>query len=296
MEFWGLIIPFITLCLYAGMFLANGSILYGILFARYMTDASRTHLARVLAIGAWIGFGATCLRVPAAAGNLGGDLASAVDPQFMGLMMGTSLGLSTVLAALGFIMAATLPRVVEARRPIAGGVTVAVIAASFAIHGHAVLGGLMTGLLLVVHLSCVAVWLGAFLPLRRLCMLADSDAPAHDELADIAHQFARVASWAVGALVISGGGFAAYLTGSLTALFTTAYGLVLLAKIGLVAGLLGLAALNRFRLVPDLRGGDISAAARLQTSINLEIAVVAVILTLTAVLTNALALPMPLPM
>jgi putative copper resistance protein D len=100
----------------------------------------------------------------------------------------------------------------------------------------------------------------------------------------------------VGALVISGGGFAAYLTGSLTALFTTAYGLVLLAKIGLVAGLLGLAALNRFRLVPDLRGGDISAAARLQTSINLEIAVVAVILTLTAVLTNALALPMPLPM
>ena len=67
---------------------------------------------------------------------------------------------------MGFIMAATLSRVVEARRPIGGGVTVAVIAASFAIHGHAVLGGLMTGLLLVVHLSCVAVWLGAFLPLR----------------------------------------------------------------------------------------------------------------------------------
>ena len=108
MEFWGLIIPVITLGLYAGMFLANGSILYGIMFARHMTDGSQTHLARVLAIGAWIGIAATCLRVPAAAGNLGGDLASAVDPQFLGLMMGTSLGLSTVLAALGFIMAATL--------------------------------------------------------------------------------------------------------------------------------------------------------------------------------------------
>ena len=92
MEFWGLIIPVITLGLYAGMFLANGSILYGIIFARHMTDGSQTHLARVLAIGACIGIAATCLRVPAAAGNLGGDLASAVDPQFLGLMMGTSLG------------------------------------------------------------------------------------------------------------------------------------------------------------------------------------------------------------
>ena len=57
MEFWGLIIPFITLWLYAGMFLANGSILYGILFARYMTDASRTHLARVWPSGHGSGLG-----------------------------------------------------------------------------------------------------------------------------------------------------------------------------------------------------------------------------------------------
>ena len=294
MEFWSLIIPVVSLCLYAGMFLANGSILYGILFARYMNDGSRAHLAWLLAIGAWIGIAATCMRVPAAAGNLGGDLASAVDPQFLGLMMGTSLGLSTVLAALGFIMAATLPRVVAARRSIAGVATIAVIATSFAIHGHAVLGGVMTGLLLVIHLSCVAVWLGAFLPLRRLCMLVDKDAAALGELADIAHHFARVASWAVGMLVISGGGFAACLTGSLAAVFTTAYGLVLLAKIGVVTGLLGLAALNRYRLVPALRDGDRSAAARLKASINLEIAGAAVILALTAVLTSSLALPVPM--
>lgn len=294
MEFWSLIIPVVSLCLYAGMFLANGSILYGILFARYMNDGSRAHLAWLLAIGAWIGIAATCMRVPAAAGNLGGDLASAVDPQFLGLMMGTSLGLSTVLAALGFIMAATLPRVVAARRSIVGVATIAVIATSFAIHGHAVLGGVMTGLLLVIHLSCVAVWLGAFLPLRRLCMLVDRDAAALGELADIAHHFARVASWAVGMLVISGGGFAACLTGSLAAVFTTAYGLVLLAKIGAVTGLLGLAALNRYRLVPALRDGDRSAAARLKASINLEIAGAAVILALTAVLTSSLALPVPM--
>ena len=294
MEFWSLIIPVVSLCLYAGMFLANGSILYGILFARYMNDSSRAHLARLLAIGAWIGIAATCMRVLAAAGNLGGDMASAVDAQLLGLMMGTSLGQSTVLAALGFIMAATLPRVVAARRPITGVATIAVIATSFAIHGHAVLGGLMTSLLLVIHLSCVAVWLGAFLPLRRLCMLADRDAAALRELADIAHHFAHVASWAVGMLVISGGGFAAYLTGSLAAVFTTTYGLVLLAKIGFVTGLLGLAALNRYKLVPALRDGNGSAAARLKASINLEIAGAAVILTLTAVLTSSLALPVPM--
>lgn len=294
MEFWSIIILVVSLCLYAGMFLANGSILYGILFTRYMNDGSRAHLARLLAIGAWIGIAATCMRVPAAAGNLGGDMASALDPQFLGLMMGTSLGLSTVLAAIGFIMVVTLPRVVAARRSIAGVATIAVIVTSFAIHGHAVLGGLMTGLLLVIHLSCVAVWLGAFLPLRRLCMLVDRDAAALRELADIAHHFARVASLILGMLVISGGGFAAYLTGSLAAVFTTAYGLVLLAKIGVVTGLLGLAALNRYRLVPALRDGDRSAAARLKASINLEIAGATVILALTAVLTSSLALPVPM--
>jgi len=43
MEFWSLIIPVVSLCLYAGMFLANGSILYGILFAHYINDGSRAH-------------------------------------------------------------------------------------------------------------------------------------------------------------------------------------------------------------------------------------------------------------
>ena len=76
------------------------------------------------------------------------------------------------------------------------------------------------------------------------------------------------------------------------ALLTSAYGLTLLAKIGLVAGLLGLAARNRFRIVPALQAGDLSAVRNLRDSIDREIIFALVILAMSSLLTSSLNLPM----
>ena len=297
MEIWSLILLLVRLLLYVAMMLVQGGLLYAVLFGKQMSEASRVHVVGLVRVGVLIGLGATCLRVPAAAANLGGDFASAFDPVFLGLMMETSLGLSSGLGVAGFLLAAVLVRV-------AGGLDVLLLAVlllailllagTSAIHGHATSGGVITGVLVMVHLSCVAIWLGAFLPLHRLCRLAHDDPAAHTELGVIARRFAQVGGMAVLLLLVSGGGMAAYLTGSISALFTTGYGQALLVKLSVVVGLLGLAALNRFRLVPAISAGGTRAVAQLGWSIRLEMAGALVILAVTSLLTTSLALPMPL--
>jgi putative copper resistance protein D len=75
-------------------------------------------------------------------------------------------------------------------------------------------------------------------------------------------------------------------------LLTTGYGAALLVKILLVAGLLGLAAWNRFQIVPALQEGDLAAAMRLRRTINHEILVALAILVMSSLLTSSLTLPL----
>ena len=83
-------------------------------------------------------------------------------------------------------------------------------------------------------------------------------------LANLAEMFGRWAIWIVPVLLIAGTLYAVMLVGSVAALVTTPYGQVLMVKAGLVGGLLGLAALNKFRLVPALRRGETAAMRLLQ--------------------------------
>jgi len=76
------------------------------------------------------------------------------------------------------------------------------------------------------------------------------------------------------------------MTGSLSALLSTAYGWTLLAKLGVVAGLMVLAALNKWRFVPALASGDPTTASHLRRSIQIEALAVLLILLATATLTS----------
>ena len=292
MDIWVLILLLVRVSLYIGMMLVNGSILYGLLLGTQMTAGSKAHLAGLVRAGALVGLAAVALQIPASAGYLGGDVASAFDPLYLQLMLETTLGWSSLLAAAGFIMAVWLPRLAVKYHIPTGGLICLLIANAFAVHGHATTGGMVTRLLLVVHLACVAVWLGAFLPLHRLCRLATDDPAALRELAQTGRRFAQVGSIAVALLLVSGGALAAFLTGSVTAMVTTGYGLALSGKVILVSGLLGLAALNRFRLVPAVDRGERAAAARLGLSVRMEMLGALAIILVTSLLTTSLALPM----
>ena len=107
-------------------------------------------------------------------------------------------------------------------------------------------------------------------------------------------QFGVIAAYAVGLLVAAGVTLSWLLSGSLSALFGTAYGWALLAKVALVTGLLGFAAFNKWRLVPALRSGDGMATAALRRSISAEMAVVVLILLVTATITSLTTPPVNL--
>jgi copper resistance protein D len=106
-----------------------------------------------------------------------------------------------------------------------------------------------------LHLLAGGAWLGGLLPLLILVR----DAPPRPA-AETLKRFSKLATLCVIAIAgtacfqgwVLGGGWAG--------LFGTAYGSVLLLKAALFAALLGLAAINRFRLTPALERQDAQAA------------------------------------
>jgi len=118
---------------------------------------------------------------------------------------------------------------------------------SFSLLGHTSELALATKWLLSLHVILIAWWLGALWPLRQACH--------HLDLADIyklMHLFGIYASYAVAILVLCGFILTYQLLGSIDAMFTTSYGQILLSKLGLVVGMLALAAYHKSRLVPSL--------------------------------------------
>jgi putative copper resistance protein D len=104
-----------------------------------------------------------------------------------------------------------------------------------------------------VHLLGAGAWLGGLLALGFV--LAPNYArPASDPSATehVLHRFSGMGYVAVAVLIASGAINSWYLVGSFAGLATTTYGQLLLAKLSLFAGMLALAASNRFWLVPAL--------------------------------------------
>ena len=124
-----------------------------------------------------------------------------------------------------------------------------------------------------LHVLCAAFWVGALWPL--LLALRRREAKA------LLQAFSTLAVAAVACLILAGSVLAVLQLGSWSALITTDYGRRLLAKLTLVAGLLGLAALNRLVLTPAL-GRSERARRWLRLTIGTELALAAGVVVLTA--------------
>ena len=271
---------------YATALLAMGGVLFVAAF-RTLADADVLRLARRLAAGAaLVGLVVLAARFGIRAARISGmGWDGATDPMMLGFVWESPLGAAAIWRGLGeaAILVALLP---GAGLWIALGGAVAV-AVSYAQVGHS-LGDprVALAMLLVLHLLAAAFWIGALAPLRR--------AAGNVGGADLLHRFGTVALVAIAALIVAGTALAWLLSGSLSALFGTAYGRTLLAKVAVVSVLLGLAALNKLRLVPALAAGDPSAPAALRRSIALEGAAVILILLATATLTTLTTPPVNL--
>ncbi|GAA4007496.1 copper resistance protein CopC [Streptomyces marokkonensis] len=127
---------------------------------------------------------------------------------------------------------------------VGGAVVAAGLAATWAMSEHASVG-LHTGIAMpvdVVHLLAVAAWLGGLTALLVALYRAPADTPVP---ALAVRRFSRIAFGSVVALVVTGTYQSWRQLGSWTAFTDTRYGQLLLAKIGLVAVLVGIAYLSR---------------------------------------------------
>src|SRR5690606_33707681 len=267
----------------AALLAAAGSAM-ALLFVAGGTDPSvRNRIRRGLLAAAGLGIGAAALGPGLQGGLLAGLPAHAIlepDPWRIGWT--SSAGPSAVVTIAGLALLATGLRMRPgAVRLLAVAIGLTAATGGLLLSGHAAATDprWLTAPAWALHLLAAAFWVGALWPLL-VVLRAEPPVTA----ARVLRRFSRLAVAAVGGLVAAGLAIAAVQTGTVTALFGTGYGRLLLAKLGLVAGLLLIAANNKWRLTPALAAGDAGAALRLRRAIRAEIGVAVAVLAVTAVL------------
>ncbi|MEM7743991.1 MAG: CopD family protein [Pseudomonadota bacterium] len=266
---------------YAATLLAVGSP-FILLALSSLDDSDRAHVVRVGVISALVAVVLSALRLPVSASYLmGGSWAGAFDPMILTLVAESPLGTSVAVRTLGLVLTLALLFRHRAALPLAA--TGSFVAAlSFGLRGHVleeprvILAALVT-----VHILCLGLWIAALPPLMRA-------ARVHDPVTagTIAHEFGTKAIWVVAGLTSVGGAMLAVFGVLGVDALNTPYGQGFLIKLVLFAVVLGLAALNKLKLTPELQAAGSTSRSRLHRSIQAETGVIGLILLTTATLTT----------
>jgi putative copper export protein len=265
--------------------LVGSPVLAGIVFPADAPESLRRLLAR------WTVSAVTILLL-ASAGELvlrartmsGGDLSTAlaaVPTVLAHTHFGTVLIARAV--ALGILVVAA-----GRRGPLASGATLCLalaVALSTSLMGHAADQGDLSVAVLNdwLHVSAAAAWIGGIFCLAVLVL----PGWPRDRLEELVRRFSMLAGWCLAAVVASGIYNSWTEIGSLHALWTTAYGKILGAKIALVLAVVALGAANRYAVVPRLAADTGATTARLSAYVAWEAAFGLLVLGCTALLTQA---------
>jgi putative copper resistance protein D len=236
---------------------------------------------------AWIALPLVLAWQLLAAARLAGDWPGLLDPQMQ------QFALHGPVFAASLVRVAALLMVALAMRPgtgwrAAGALGATLLAASFLLTGHTAVSPhrLLVAPLLLLHLWVVSFWLGSLLPLS---VVAQREPAVVAGL--LVAAWSRAAGWLVPCIAIAGALLAWSLLPGWAALYTP-YGRLLVGKVAGFAALMGLAAINRWRLGPALLSGDAQVAARMRRVIACEWLVMGAVLAATATMT-ALYSPEP---
>ena len=150
-------------------------------------------------------------------------------------------------------------------------------------------GRRMAQIAIGLHVLCMATWIGSLYPLLVMTGISSSTGDSMS-LQFMMKRFGDLAVAVVLVLVLSGVLMLWQLIGSPSEIFSSAYGLSMLAKLMLVLGLLCIAGINKLVLVPKLLGQDGAlnqeGVGSLKVSIRSEILVATLILVLTTYLST----------
>ena len=210
-------------------------------------------LTSTLAVAAFAAFLFNLLSLAFVTANMNDSLSAAVDPAALGSVIhDTSFGrLWIVRLTLNVLVLAIALFFAKVRqKSVLLPLLTAALLASLAGTGHTQtnehMGRYVHTASDAAHLLAAGAWLGGLIALAFTLKQTSTDAVA------VLRRFSGMGYVAVAVLVGSGLVNSWFLVGSISGLFTTPYGQLLLIKLLLVAGMLGFAALNRFWLVPSL--------------------------------------------
>jgi putative copper resistance protein D len=221
-----------------------------------------TRLRRGILGGAAVTLLTGIAMVPCIAASMAGAASAGFDPKVLEpVMLDTRFGhiwcAHLVLAAL-LVALSALPQ----RHEFAGATMIAALLtlASLGWVGHAAMdqgaAGIGHRVNQMAHLLAGGIWLGGLPPLFLL--LRRALAPGGAEFQALARtalpHFSLMGYVAVALVALTGAINTVLLVGSFHGLVATPYGRLLLVKIALFAAMVALALVNRFRLLPRLRG------------------------------------------
>ena len=288
MEIWVILQPIIKLLLYVLSFLALGTGLFIFHFGTLLSTSTYVYCCTLVRKSSLYGSVIAPFLLLMTAGNIGGDLRSTVDPLMISVALTSKAGQSMLVLFSGFLLVFLWISFFQKRRFNLGVIGFALILLSFSLYGHSTINGLSSQLLIILHLGTISFWVGSFLPLR----FSTYGKLEEENLFQIAHQFGVYAMFYILVLLISGLILGTILVGGIEQLLTSDYGRALLLKLAFVTILLGIGAVNKFRLVPQLKNKNSSHVLKLRKSINSEICILFIILVISSLLTTSIELPL----
>jgi putative copper resistance protein D len=266
------------------LFQAAGIVLF-LAFGEQELPNTERSLRRIGILAALIAAAFLIAQYLLESGRMSGELGGMLDPTLQAIVMRSAVSVTLSWRLLGLLLI-----VGGLRRGgsggtgggIAGVIGVVLLLASFTFVGHTSKDALrwLLSPVLLAHLSVVAFWYGALLPLYLVS--------AHEPpltAGSVVQQFSARAVWLVPALLLAGLILATGLLPNLAAL-RRPYGELLIAKVIGFCALMPLAALNRWRFGPALQRGDLVAGHRFRLTVAMEFVLLATILCVTAVMTN----------
>lgn len=300
---WELISLICKLGLYLGL-CAQAGCLVNLAFYNDGSRRTTQGLLRYGLLGSVLGFKAVLLNYLVQVGMINANgVAGMFDWAMIQLLLDTPQGESTLWRLLGFTLALLTavwalqflaglrkPPTSQQMRLILLPLIFALLiqAGSFQMSGHVAVLGTSGQLAIALHVMAFAYWIGSLLPLYWLSL--------HQSGKQLQWHMARFGDHArliLLVLLLAGGLMLWQLLHSPSELLQTPYGLSLLLKLLLVAGLMAIAAHNRFALVPqlvpalesDTTQSD-AARLRLRSSIKMEMLLALAILAVTAYLST----------
>ncbi len=251
------------------------------LFTRIFARGLPASVARLRELGWTCALAAIAVTVAHEAlegARMSGTLQGALDPQMLAIALHTSSGVAFAVTLLGLMLVAAGCRIGSDAVAV-GGALVTVVA--FTLTGHTTTAShrALAAPLLGVHLLIVEFWLGALVGLHVVCARE-----AGRTTAEVVARFSAAAVWVVPGIFLAGVLLIALLVPDL-GVFRQPYGELLLTKVAMFTALLALAALNRWRLGPQLASGAGAATNRFQRVVAMEYLLICTVLVVTAVMT-----------